>query len=64
MADDADIAQDRTDADLERVLASRQPYQGESAEECTECGNPIPEPRRQAITTELCVECAAAAERQ
>lgn len=65
MADDADITQERIDADRERALAARQRFEGESAFECDECGNEIPRGRREALPgIDVCVECAAVAERR
>ena len=32
-------------------------YQGESATECEECGEPIPEARRKAIACKYCLPC-------
>ncbi|MFB6311530.1 MAG: TraR/DksA C4-type zinc finger protein [Salinirussus sp.] len=53
------------DADTERALAARPRFEGESAEECQECGDPIPQARREALPgTTQCVDCAAIAERQ
>lgn len=56
--------QDRFDREaLERQLA-RMPT-GESAEECEDCGDPIPEERRQAYRgCTRCVKCQARAERR
>lgn len=58
MADDIDIAQERIEADMAHRIATRTVYTGISAEEC-ECGEEIPEGRRQAIPgVQLCVGCA------
>lgn len=52
---DASIA-----GELKRMQARRAP-QGESAEECAECGEPIPEARRLAIPgVKLCIDCQKA----
>ncbi len=32
-------------------------YQGESATDCEECGEPIPEARRKAIACKYCLPC-------
>ncbi|MBE0454334.1 DksA/TraR family C4-type zinc finger protein [Roseovarius autotrophicus] len=45
--------------ELERLRARRTP-QGESLAHCADCGEPIPEARRQAIPgVKLCLDCAA-----
>ncbi|WP_026600412.1 TraR/DksA C4-type zinc finger protein [Methylomonas sp. 11b] len=55
-----------TDAILERmdkmtelfVAETRKAiYTGESANHCAECGEPIPEARRQAIACKYCLSC-------
>jgi len=52
---DASIADE-----LKRMQARRAP-QGESAEECAECGEPIPEARRIALPgVKLCIDCQKA----
>lgn len=52
---DASIADE-----LKRMQARRAP-QGESAEDCAECGEPIPEARRNAIPgVKLCIDCQKA----
>ncbi len=44
--------------ELARLKASRGPAARASAEECAECGEPIPEKRRQAMPgVQLCIEC-------
>lgn len=53
--------QDQIDAsiaeELER-MRSRSGPQGESAEDCVECGEPIPEARRTALPgVKLCIDC-------
>ena len=46
--------------ELARLKARRAP-EGESAEDCAECGEPIPEARRLALPgVKLCTDCAAA----
>ena len=65
--DEADIAQ-RNQELLERrnleAHLSNMP-QGESAEECDECGAPIPEKRRQAAPgCTRCIRCQEAFERR
>ncbi len=45
--------------ELERMRARRAPV-GESARDCAECGEEIPEKRRMALPgVKLCVDCAA-----
>lgn len=38
-------------------------YQGESAAECEECGEPIPEARRKAIACKYCLPCQSKLEK-
>lgn len=58
--DEIDYAQERQDAELRRLITA-QVYalpRGESAKECLECGEPIPEDRRQAMPgCRFCVDC-------
>lgn len=70
MSDDIDRAQDREQQlrdDALRDQARRSGLAGktmaDSAAECTDCGEPIPQARRWAVPgCERCVECAAANE--
>lgn len=39
-------------------------YSGESATHCEECGEPIPEARRQAIACKYCLPCQTELEKQ
>ncbi len=55
--DEADIAQ-RNQEQFDRLALQRQLNaipQGDSAEECEECGNEIPEPRR--LAAKGCTRC-------
>ncbi|MDO6461541.1 DksA/TraR family C4-type zinc finger protein [Granulosicoccaceae sp. 1_MG-2023] len=57
--------QDQIDASVEDAveLARSRLGKGESASHCEECGEPIPEPRRQALPgVQLCVACQSASE--
>lgn len=48
---------------LQRAIDSRVRYQGVSALECDDCGEAIPEARRQTVPgCRLCVECQGLAE--
>lgn len=59
MADIADISQAESDFLLSLRLNKRALYQGESAEQCTECGEYIPAARRSALPGgRYCVCCA------
>ena len=50
--------------ELERLRARRGP-RGESAEDCVECGEPIPEARRAALPgVKLCIDCQQDARRR
>lgn len=56
---DVDRANQAHDTLLNAAIANRVRYEGESAHECEECGNAIPERRRESIAgTKHCVECA------
>ena len=57
--DIADIANDYEDIRRQKLIDSRERYEGESATECEECGVDIPEGRRIAVPgCKLCRECA------
>lgn len=61
MADIGDLAQAREEENRSAALATyqnRQKPKGESAVFCSSCGERIPEARRQAVVTDLCVFCA------
>jgi phage/conjugal plasmid C-4 type zinc finger TraR family protein len=68
MADAADIANDLVLLRMEQQLAARQPEQGgASAEDCEDCGGPIPVARQLAMVGRgclRCVECQQAHERK
>ena len=50
--------------EIARMKSRRRP-EGESATDCGECGEPIPEVRRVAVPgVKLCVECASGRERR
>ena len=59
MADDVDLAGDRIEIEMGRLLAAFQPATGESLSECEACGNEIPEARQKAVQgCTLCIACA------
>ena len=59
MADDVDLAGDRIEIEMGRLLAAFQPATGESLTECEACGNEIPEARQKAVQgCTLCIACA------
>ena len=59
MADDVDLAGDRIEIEMGRLLAAFQPATGESLAECEACGNDIPEARQKAVQgCTLCIACA------
>lgn len=65
MADIADMAEQLQTRELADLLAGRVRYSGESAIECAECGEQIPEGRRQAVPgCRLCLECQELADRR
>ena len=59
MDDDVDLAGDRIEIEMGRLLAAFQPATGESLSECESCGNEIPEARQKAVQgCTLCIACA------
>ena len=59
MSDEADLAGDRIEIEMARILAAFQPAAGESLTECEACGNEIPEARQKAVQgCTLCIACA------
>ncbi len=65
--DEADIAQ-RNQEQFDRLALQRQlnaiPPQGDSAKECEDCGEAIPEPRRMAAKgCTRCMQCQSVYER-
>ncbi|HFC8543556.1 DksA/TraR family C4-type zinc finger protein [Neisseria weaveri] len=59
--------QEQIEASLEDALALVRQHlpAGESARECVECGEPIPEARRQALPgVQLCIACQEEADKQ
>jgi RNA polymerase-binding transcription factor DksA len=61
LSDDVDLANQNTDEAIARTLANRvQKVVTVRPIDCTECGDPIQEKRRELIAgTEHCAECAA-----
>jgi phage/conjugal plasmid C-4 type zinc finger TraR family protein len=64
--DDADFAQERIEAELERAIsAARRVHNGPAATHCVDCGEDIPEERRQAIAgVRTCAYCQAIREKR
>jgi phage/conjugal plasmid C-4 type zinc finger TraR family protein len=59
--------QDQIDATVEDAInrARSRLRKGESRKDCIECGEPIPEPRRQAVPgVTLCITCQAEQDKQ
>jgi len=53
-------AQREQDEELQRLIASRVQYQGESLTECEGCGGEIPQARREAVKgCRMCIACQA-----
>lgn len=53
-----------TEEAVARVRAGMPQFAGESARDCVECGEPIPESRRAALPgVKLCVDCQAGRDR-
>ena len=64
MADFADEASELTQERLEKALANRVQYTGVSEEFCLECGEEIPQLRRETIKgCKFCVECQSLREK-
>ena len=60
MSDAADIANDVANDTVERALMSRVVYEGESADNCVDCGYQIPSERQLAVKgCQRCTECAS-----
>lgn len=58
MADIADKAQSQIDNALTAALSNAKVYRGQSALYCCNCGDPIPEARRDAVPgVSLCIDC-------
>lgn len=58
MADIADKAQSQIDNALTAALSNTTVYRGKSALYCCNCGDPIPEARRDAVPgVSLCIDC-------
>ena len=63
--DDVERASTAHETHLNATIENRVRYEGESAHECVECGNEIPERRRQSIAgTQHCTECAGFLQRR
>ena len=60
MADEADLAGDRIEIEMGRIMSAFKPATGESLSECEACGNEIPEARQKAVKG--CKHCIACAE--
>ncbi len=56
--DAADNAQIEIDREQERQVANLKQAEVVATDECIECGNEIPEERRKAVNTNLCIYCA------
>lgn len=58
MSDNADIANDYIEWHLERGIKNLPKLEGPSLASCQECGEPIPEKRRLALSgIKTCIEC-------
>jgi phage/conjugal plasmid C-4 type zinc finger TraR family protein len=66
MRDNIDKANDLAQRELESILKNRKPrFIGESATHCQDCGEPIPEKRRQLLAgCQLCVDCQSLIEKK
>lgn len=57
-----DDAQKQIEQELDRSLSAAKAVEVEPSEYCISCDVFIPEARRQAVKTNVCVDCAAIAE--
>lgn len=65
MRDSVDRANDLAQQEIESLVANRTVYTGKSSLYCCECGEPIPEARREAIPgCSLCVYCQQTEEKR
>lgn len=65
MADLADVAQAQIDITTTAALSQKPVYTGKSSLYCCECGEPIPDARREAIPgCSLCVYCQQTEEKR
>lgn len=63
--DNADRADSRVQTMIDTAIANRVRYAGESARECIDCEEPIPQARRDAIPgCQRCVDCEEIAARR
>mgnify|MGYP001346389553 FL=1 len=56
--DTADSAQIEIEREQARQIANLKQQDVEPTDDCIECGNEIPEERRKAVNTNLCIGCA------
>lgn len=64
MADQIDIAHERTEQFLAERLSGRVRYSGQSARRCIDCGEPVPAERRRTVPgVQTCVICQEVRER-
>lgn len=63
MADEIDIANDLVMREMESRIAAARQTDRVGEPECEECGEPVPEVRRQ-LGKSTCIECATTAERR
>lgn len=54
----ADNAQIEIDREQERQVANLKQAEVVATDDCIECGSDIPEERRKAVNTNLCIGCA------
>ena len=65
MPDEGDFAAKHPQLEIDSAIEQRERYTGHSAMECEECGEPIPEQRRQAVPgCRRCIDCQTEAERR
>ncbi len=56
--DTADSAQIEIEREQARQIANLKQQDVEPTDDCIECGNEIPEERRKAVNTNVCIGCA------
>ena len=58
LGDVVDRANNLTQHEIDSLVANRKIYHGHSSSYCCECGEPIPEARRDAVPgVSLCIDC-------
>lgn len=63
--DDLDRAEQNSETQRMSAISNRKKYEGESAADCQQCGEPIPQQRREKLKgVKTCVDCQELIERK